>query len=150
MSLGKIVIAIAVFIGINLFNKTEPKFLKILLIGLILSFLASFLDVPLAYEFSMLSFAILVLGFFIYSLYYKNWLPASISIFALVSFIFKVQHWPYGSEIQLAMIIPIILFIITLFNFKKFKNQISILIIIASYEISEVIRFIDYIIVSNS
>lgn len=149
MTLGRTIIAIAIFFGIIFFNKTESKFLKIVLIGFILSFLSSFIDIPLSNEISMLSFGILVLVFLMYSLYYKSWLPASISIFALVSFIFKVQHWPYGSEIQLSMTIPIILYLIALIRFKKYKNQISIITIIVSYEISEFIGFINHIISSN-
>ncbi len=144
MSLGKIIISIAIFIGIQLLQKTEPKFLKIILTGFILSFLSSFFDGKLFFHFSFLSFGILVLAYFIYSLYYKNWLPASISVFALMSFVFKAQHWPYGSEIRAAMLISIVLFIISVFNLKKYESQISILTIIVSYEISEVINLLGY------
>jgi len=144
MSLGRIIISIAVIIGINLFQKTKPKFLKAILIGFILSFLSSFFDGKLFFSFSFLGFGILVLVFLIYSLYYKNWLPASISIFALVSFIFKAQYWPYGSDIRASMLIPITLFLITLFNFKKHKNYISILTIIVAYEVSEFINLLSF------
>jgi hypothetical protein len=144
MSIGRTIIAIGVFIGISLFQKTKPKFLKVLLIGFILSFLSSFFGDKLFINFSFLLFGISVLTYFIYSLYYKSWLPGMVSVFALVSFIFQAQYWPYGSEIRAAMLIPITLFLITVFNFKKYENQISILVIIVSYEISEFINLLDY------
>ena len=149
MSLDRVIIAISIFIGIFLFQKTNPKFFKILLTGFILSFLSSYFSGDLFVFFSLLSFGILVLIYFIYSLYNKAWIPASISFFTLMSFIFKAQYWPYASEIQSVMIIPMFLFIITIFNLKKYKNQISILGIIVAYEISEFIHFINTLFAYN-
>jgi hypothetical protein len=137
MPIGKTIIAIGVCIGILLFQKTNPKFLKAIIIGFVLSFLSSFFDGKFFFGFSFLIFGISVLSYFIYAFYHKHWLPASISVFALVSYIFATQHWPYYSEIRASMLIPIILFLVTIFNFKKYENQISILTIIVSYEISE-------------
>ena len=149
MTLGKAIITIAACIGILLFQKTKPKFLQILLFGFILSFVSSFFDRNLFVDFSFLSFGFLISTYLTYSLYHKNWLPASISTFALISFVFKIQRWPYIGEIQLSMIIPIILLIIVVFNFKKYKNELAILGIITAYAISEVIRFINYLIANT-
>ena len=150
MHLGKIIVAIAILIGLILFQKTKPKILKLFLAVFILNFLSSFFYGDLFFYFSFLSFGIVVLGYFIYCLYTKNWIPSLISLFALVSFIFKAQHWPYETEIRTAMVIPIILFLTTLYNFKKYKNQISIITFIVAYEISEIIRLLNYIITANS
>lgn len=144
MSIGRTIIAIGVCIGILLFQKTKPKFLRAILTAFILSFLASFFDGKLFFSFSFLIFGISVLSYFTYSIYHKHWLPASISLFALVSFVFQAQHWPYGSEIRAVMLIPIIVFLITIFNFKKYENQISVLSIIVSYEISEFINLFGF------
>jgi len=149
MSLGKIIISIAVFAGILLLKRTKPNLLQLLLVGFVLSFISSFFDGNMFFDFSFLTFGILNLIYFIYSIYNKRWLPALISVFVLVSFIFKIQHWPYMFEIQTSMVIPIILFVVAIVNIKGYKNEISILGIIAAYALSEVIRFINYIIVVN-
>ena len=140
MSLGRIIISISACIGVLLFQKTKPRFLQIMLIGFIISFILSFFEQKIFFQFSFISFGALIIAFFIYSIYYKNWLPTFISAFALISFIFMSQNWPYGSEIQASMLIPIILFFIVILNFKKFVNQFSILAIIAAYEIYQFIN----------
>ena len=140
MSIGKIIILIGICFGMLYYEKTKPQLLLVVLVGLILSFFASFFDGKIIFQFSFFSFGISVLLYFGYSLYRKSWLPAAISAFALTSFIFISQHWPYGSEIQISMLLPIALFIGLLFKFKKFENEISILAIIAAYEVSQFVQ----------
>lgn len=133
----KIIIILAIFFGIFSFQKLESKLLKVLFFGFVLSFISSFFDRDLFFDFSFISFGIFVLTYFIYSLYLKKLVPASISFFALASFIFKILYWPFASEIRVVMLIPLVLFIISLINFEKYKSQISILSIIAAYEFTE-------------
>ncbi|MCD2260995.1 hypothetical protein [Psychroserpens luteolus] len=149
MTLGKPIISIAVFIGILLFNKTNPKVLKVILLGFVLSFISSVFNKDFIIDVSFLTFGFLTLSFLIYVVYNKQWLPSIIVVFPLLSFIFKSQFWPYASEIQALMVVPIIAYVIALNNLKGYKNQISILTILVAYSISEVIRFVNYLISVN-
>ena len=149
MSIGKLIISLAVFTGILLFKKTNPKFLKIILLGYILSFISSFFDENLPINISFLSFGILTFIFIANSIYSKKWLSIIISLSMLISFIFKVQHWPYALEIQMMMIVPIIAYVLIIKNYNEHKDQISILTILVAYAISEIIRFVNYLIAIN-
>ncbi|WP_298900052.1 hypothetical protein [uncultured Psychroserpens sp.] len=149
MTLGKLIISIAVLIGILLFNKTNPKVFKVILLGFILSFISSFFDKDFIIDVSFLTFGFLTLSFLIYVIDNKQWLSSIIVVFPLLSFIFKSQHWPYASEIQTLMIVLIIAYVIALNNLKNYKNQISILTILVAYSISEVLRFVNYLISVN-
>ena len=149
MTVGKLIISIAVFIGIALFKNTNPKLLKVILLGFILSFISSFFDRDFLFDISFLSFGFLVLIFLIYNIINKKWLPTLIALPILVLFIFKTQYWPYLSEIQIAMFIPVITYMIIIKNYKTYKNQIAILTILVAFAISEIIRLADYMMAAN-
>ncbi len=144
MSIGRIQILITICIGVVSLPKVESKFLKLILLGFILSFLSSFFENSLVNKFSMLSFGLLVLAYSIYAIYNKKVLTMLISIFALASFIFKIQHWPYGSEIRASMLIPFIIFLVILFNLNKYKDHIYITSIIVAYEVSELLNLFGF------
>ncbi|MFT4611026.1 MAG: hypothetical protein ACJA1H_000817 [Glaciecola sp.] len=149
MSLGKLIISVAVFIGILMFNKTNTKFLKIILLGYILSFISSFFDENSSIDISYLSFGILTLIYSVYSIYSKKWLSIILALSTLISFIFKTQHWPYMLETQTLMIVPTIAYILALKNYKPYKDEVSIQTILVAYAISEIIRLVNYLIAIN-
>ena len=150
MSLGKIIILISLCIGLFLLKKTKPRALQMLVVGFAVSIALSFLDRFWNTDFSFLSFGILVFIYLFYAISNKKWIPILISGLVLVSFVFKANSWPYALEIQLSMIVPVILFLIARFNLRTFKNEISILGILAAYAISEVIRFSNFMLATNS
>ncbi|WP_299339423.1 hypothetical protein [uncultured Psychroserpens sp.] len=149
MTIGKLIISFAVFISIALFENTNPKLLKVILLGFILSFISSFFDRDFLFDISFLSFGFLVLIFLIYNIINKKWLPTLIALPILVLFIFKTQYWSYLSEIQTAMFIPVITYMIIIKNYKTYKNQIAILTILVAFAISEIIRLADYMMAAN-
>jgi hypothetical protein len=52
------------------------------------------------------------------------------------------MHFPYGSELELSMIIPIIVYLVILGK-DKFKNkQLSILTILIVYELTDFLKLI--------
>jgi hypothetical protein len=142
MTYVRIIILIGIIIGILLFKKTKPNFSKGLLIGFVLSLGISFFGTELSKTISFLSFGILTFIFSVYSGINKKWLNLIIGLFAFVSFFFKSMHFPYGSELELSMIIPIIVYLVILGK-DKFKNkQLSILTILIVYELTDFLKLI--------
>lgn len=143
MTYGKIIILLSIIIGIFLFNKTKPNFSKAILIGLILSFSASFFENDLIANISFLSFGILSLVFSIYSGINKKWLSLIICLFAFISFLFKSMYYPYANELKLSMLIPIVCYALTFRKLESYKAELSILTIFVAYELSEFLKLIE-------
>ena len=143
MGYVRIIILIGIIIGIILFKKTKPNFLKGILIGFILSFAISFFENELiSATISRLSFGILIFVFSVYNGINKKWLNLIIGLFAFTSFFFKSMYYPYASELQLLMIIPLIIYIVILAKDKLENNQLSILTILAAYELTDFLKLI--------
>lgn len=144
MNYGKIIIGFGILIGILLFKKTKPKLLVGILVGLIISFILSFIENQLLNNISFISFGILSLIFLVYSGTKKNWLNLIIGIFVFVSFFSKLLHYPYANELKLLMIIPIVSYALTFRKKEKHKNELSILTIFVTYELSEFIKLTEH------
>lgn len=133
----EIIIIIGLLIGIFLFKTTQPKFLKAILIGLIVTSTLFFIENKILINISFYGFGILTLLFTIYSGLKRKWLNLTIGFFAFASFVFSAMNFPYANELKLLMIIPILCYILTFIKFKEYKNAVSISTILAAYELTE-------------
>ena len=122
-----------------MFHKTKPLFLQIILALLMVSFGISFFRFETLSMISFVSFGLLALIFLVYIGLQKKWLGVIIPLFAVISILFKSMYWPYGNEIKLAMLIPIICYLLIVSKRKKYLNELSILTIFIGYEVSELI-----------
>lgn len=133
----KIIVGIGVAVGILFYKNTSPLFLKILFVGLALSYAAAhFVVYPLG-TLSYLLFGGLALLFSLWSLIYRKWLSLILGSFTSLSFLSMALSFPYAIELEFAMIIPVIFYLIALFDFKKYKRQLSILTVLVAYCLSE-------------
>ena len=133
----KIIIGIGVLIGLLLFNKTKPDFLKAILIGLSVCYgLGYFAEFPIGTVAFML-FGILALVFAIWCGKNNKWIGFIIGAFTFVSYVWMFLSYPYANELKLMMIVPIICYVWTLIKYRNYKKEISVLTIFASYELSE-------------
>lgn len=142
MNYYTIIILIGVLIGIFLFNKTKPNFLKGILIGLVVSYGLSFFENELLADISFISFGLLSLIFTIYSGIKRKWLSLIIGLFAFVSFFAKFMYWPYANELRLLMIVPIVCYLMTFRKWESYKTELSILTIFVAYELSQFISIV--------
>ena len=135
MTFGRILLLIGMVIGTLLFQKTKPIFMKIILIGFLLSLSVSFIENQTLHTFSFVTFGLLSLAFSIYSVINKKWLNLLIGLFAFVSFLFKLFHFPLSNELKLMMLIPLIAYFFILKNPKLHLNELSVLTILITYEL---------------
>jgi len=137
MTYGRIIILIGVLIGILLFKKTKPNFLKGILIGLVVSYGLSFFENELLADISFFSFGLLSLTFTIYSGIKRKWLSLIIGLFAFVSFFGGLMYWPYANELRLLMLVPILCYLMTFRKWESYKTELSILTIFVASELSQ-------------
>lgn len=134
---AKIIIGIGVLIGLLVFNKTKPDFLKVILIGLSICYgLGYFVEFPIGTVAFML-FGILALIFAIYCGKNNKWIGFIIGILTFLSYVWIFMSYPYANELKLMMLIPIICYAWTLKKYRNYAEEFSILTILVSYEISE-------------
>lgn len=140
----KILIGIGVLIGLLLFKQTKPLYLKVVLIGLSITYgLGYFAVFPLG-TVSFLLFGVFVLAFSVWCGLNKKWIGLIIGFFTLISFIFNLVSFPYAYELKLAMLIPIISYALIFRKLDTYKYELSILTILVSYELSELIKIIQF------
>lgn len=137
----RIIIIIGICVGILLYKKTKPNFLKGVLVALLLSLILPFSEINALINIAFVSFGVLSFIYSIYSVLHKNWLNLVIGLAAFVSFFFKIQHYPYTSLIQLLMVIPIACYFLRFVKKKRMIKELSIVTLFVAYEISEFIRF---------
>ena len=129
----EIIFGIGVLIGLLFLKKTNPILLKIILIGISICYVFGLLNFAMTSTIGFVGFGIFSLIFGVYCLIKNLWLHAVIGIFATLAIIQGLMNWPYYSEMQLAMIVPIICFIIICLNWRNNVNQISISTILTFY-----------------
>ncbi|WP_394908007.1 hypothetical protein [uncultured Mesonia sp.] len=140
MTFEKIIIILGLLIGIFLFKKTKPDYLKAILIGLILVFVLTFFPQKLPTNISFYSFGLLTFIFTILSGLKKKWFNLIIGFFAFISFVSAALEFPYANELKLLMIIPIISYFWTLKKLIIYKNALSISTILVAYELTEFLK----------
>lgn len=120
-----------------LFNKTKPDFLKAILIGFSVCYgLGYFAEFPLG-TFAFILFGILALLFVIWCGKNNKWIGFLIGVFTLISYVWMFLSYPYANELRLMMIIPIFGYVWALTKYRNYKKELSILTILASFELSE-------------
>ena len=143
MTYGKIIILIGIVVGMFLFQKTKPNLLKGILVGLIISFGISFFDNQVLTNISFFSFGIFSLTFGVYSGINKKWLYLIIGLFAFISFLFKLMHYPFANELKLLMLLPIVSYLLTFKKLESHKTGLSIASIFVAYELTEFIKLVE-------
>ncbi|PHR90804.1 MAG: hypothetical protein COA80_15360 [Leeuwenhoekiella sp.] len=142
-TLQDIIIWIGIILGVVLFKWTKPVILKVILVGLILTFVLPFLSTNiLIINVTSIAFGILSLTYSIHCAINKNWTNLIIGIFAFATFFWALLNWQYYGELQLLMIIPFGIYILTVIKWKKNINQLSLLSIFGMYELSVFLRLI--------
>lgn len=140
MTQTKIIIGIGVLIGLLLIKNTKPLFLKVIFIGLAVSYgLGYFAEFPVG-TVSFLLFGVLALAFSIWCGINKKWTGLIIGIFTFISFLILIMAYPYSNELKITKVIPIISFLLIFRKLEVYKNEISILTILVSYELSEFLK----------
>tara|TARA_R110002050_G_C8616626_1_gene487059 strand:+ start:73 stop:516 length:444 start_codon:yes stop_codon:yes gene_type:complete len=133
----KIIIGIGILIGLLLFKQTKPTFLKAILIGLIICFgLGYFVEFPIG-TIAFITFGILAFGFSIWCVWNKKWIQMIIGIFTFLSFVWTLFDYQFWNLLQFLMVIPLACYAWTLIKYRNYKNELSVLTVLASYELSE-------------
>jgi hypothetical protein len=133
-------------VGLTLIFKTKPHLLKIVLIGLGLSFGLTFFRQSLALNIAIISFGVLTIIFSVYCILQKKYLAFIIGLFGVLSFLWSFFNYEFSGFIQASMIIPVICYIVILTKLKKNISELSVLTILATFEMTE---FINYLIKLN-
>ena len=142
MAQTKTLIGIGVLIGLLLFKQTKPLFLKVILIGLAITYgLGYFAEFPLG-TVAYVLFAVFALAFSVWCGFKEKWVGLIIGSFTVFSYIFNLMSFPYAYELKLTMLIPIISYALIFSKLRTYKNEFSVLTILVSYEISELIQII--------
>ncbi|TBN00921.1 hypothetical protein EYD45_13950 [Hyunsoonleella flava] len=142
MTQQKVIIGIGILAGLLLYAKTKPTFLKVILIGLSISFGLTFFKNQLLTDLSFFSFGILTIGFSVHQAANRKWTNFAIGLFAFLSFIWGLFQYPFIGELRFLMLLPIGLYIWTLITKWNTENGLSILTVLTFYELSEFLIFI--------
>ena len=140
MNYWKIIIGLGIILGIYFFKKISPKYLKFIFIGLSISFALPYFEKQEITNVGYFGFGIFSLLYLIHCLIKKSTLNIIISLFAFFSFFSMYMGFPFANERKLMMIIPIITYFITLKKIRQYENEISILTILTSYELAELMN----------
>lgn len=140
MNHWNIILGIGTILGIYFFKKIKPPFLKVIFIGLCISFALPYFEKQEITNIGYFGFGIFSLLYLIHCFIKKNILNIIISLFAFFSFFSMYMSFPFANERKLMMIIPIITYFITLRKILQYENEISILTILTSYELAELMN----------
>ncbi len=132
----KILLTIAVIIGLTWTIKTADKRSIFITGGLALGIIFVFLPLPYLKTTGLTIFLIFALIAFIYGLNHKGktferFIICAISLPIFMYWSFALLHFPGVRIIKLFMIIPIICFIIALTKKHKLKSELGFLLILA-------------------
>jgi hypothetical protein len=137
MTQQKIIIGIGILAGLSLFLKTKPTLLKGILIGLAISFGLTFFKNQFLTDLSFFSFGILTLGFSVHQAINRKWTNFVIGLFSFLFFIWGLFQYPFTGELRFLAVLPVGLYVWTLVKKWKTENSLSILTVLAFYELSE-------------
>lgn len=114
---------------------------KIITAGLALSFIISFIYYFIGnmkmVTFSLWVFAVFVSIYFIYSIVKLKKVYSFIALFTLISLLFQKFHLGYFYEIRYSMIIPILVYVFLLINWRKHRLNLIPIAFIVAYQILE-------------
>jgi len=66
----------------------------------------------------------------------------TIGIFTFLSFVWTLFDYQFYNLLQFLMILPLACYIWTLFEWRKYEKELSVLTVLASYELSEFVIII--------
>ena len=137
MTYHHIIFGIGIIIGLFQFNKTRPFFSKIILLGLVICVLLSFLKVKWSINIAFFGFGLFVMVYMFWSLISKNWLGFISAFLVILVMLFRILHWSFIYETRALLIIPIIWFLIKLRKKGLTMKELSIMTILTSFNLTE-------------
>lgn len=140
MNHWNIILGIGTILGLYFFRKIKPTYLKVIFIGFSISFALPYFEKQEITNIGYFGFGLFSILYLIHCLIKKNIPNIIISIFAFFSFVSMYMGFPFANERKLMMIIPIITYFITLKKIRQYENEISILTILTSYELAELMN----------
>ena len=140
MNHWNIILGIGTILGLYFFRKIKPTYLKVIFIGLCLSFALPYFEKQEITNIGYFGFGFFSLLYLIHCIIKKRILNIIISLFAFFSFFSMYMGFPFANERKLMMIIPIITYFITFKKIRQYENEISILTILTSYELAELMN----------
>ena len=66
----------------------------------------------------------------------------TIGVFTFLSFVWTLFDYQFWNLLQFLMIIPLVCYIWSLFEWRKYEKELSVLTVLASYELSEFVIII--------
>jgi hypothetical protein len=139
MDYTKIIIGVGLFFGIIYFKKTNPNYLKLIVIGFIISFSISLFEIGRLKSLGFYLFGLMSLLYSVHCVVKMKWNKIVISFFAFFTFLAMYFQFPFSNERKIALIIPVVLALFLIKNIKKNENEIAIIFILSSYQCKELL-----------
>lgn len=135
--MSQIVISLAALFGLFQLFRITDVFAKVIILTQVLAVAITWFPFSIIKTIGFYLFGLMILTAAIYVLTRKmkaitKGLMFLITVPVFLSFIFKIQHWPYAYELSLFMIVPIVAYIILISRKTGIKNEIGFLTIIAT------------------
>ncbi len=139
----KIIFGIGVLIGVLFIKKANPTLLKLITIGLGVSYVLSLITTMTA-VIGFICFGFLSLVFGVYSVVKKLWLNAIIAFFVTITITQAVLGFSdyYYIKVRFLLIIPILCYILICINRKKHLNEFSVLTILMANIFASYLDFV--------
>ena len=128
---------IGILFGLLLFSRTKPVFLKVILSGLIICLGLGLIPVFSYKTLVVVSFGLLALVFSIWCGQNDKWIGFIIGIFSILSIMWTLFDYQYWNLLQFLMIIPLSFYVWTLFKWRDYQKVLSILTVLAGFELTE-------------
>jgi len=117
-------------------------FLKVILLSLSTCIiLGYFTEIPFKSA-VFITFGATALVFSIWAAMKRKWIIVIIGIFTVLSVLWILLQYPNYNFLQFLMIIPLLCYLWTLVKWQQYKYVISVLTVLAFYELSELFRLI--------
>ncbi|MBL1280438.1 MAG: hypothetical protein COA33_009210 [Fluviicola sp.] len=147
--MSQIVISLAALFGLFQLFRITDVFSKAIILAQALAVVIALFPFAIAKTIGFSLFGIMILTSAVYVLTRKIELTAKglmllITIPVFLSFVFKINHWPYAYEFSLLMLVPIIAYLILITRKISIKNEIGFLTIIATEALLELSVIVSY------
>ncbi len=143
MTYHTLILGVGILMGLLMFNKTKPIFLKILIIGYLICYIMPMFNSQITINIGFFGFIILTLIFLVWSLFKWYWIGVLTSFSAIIVMIWRTLHWEFLWEIRLLLLISILWYAYLLIKKRTEKNEFSILTIITAFNLTEFLSLIE-------
>jgi len=135
--MSQIVISIAALFGLFQIFRITDAFSKTIILAQVLAIAIALFPSHIAKTIGFSLFGITILTSAVYVLTRKieartKRLMLLITIPVFISFVFKINHWPYAYELSLLMLVPIVAYLVLITRKTSVKNEIGFLTIIVT------------------